>query len=74
MAAYTKTEAQTELAVWKAALSAIAGGQEYSMPDGRTMKKADLAQVLKMVDYFGNLVSTLTRGTMRTYNVIPLDC
>ena len=73
MPAYTKTQAEAELVVWKAALTAVASAQAYSMPDGRQMTKANLIQVQSMVNYFGNLVDRLTRGSMRTFNVIPLD-
>ena len=73
MPAYTKAEAESELVTWKAALKAIAGGQSYTLPDGQSMTKANLPEVRGMVEYFGNQVDRLTRGSMRTYHVIPLD-
>ena len=69
------SEAQTELARWKAALAAIAEGQSYQM--GKTaLTRADLDRVVGMVERYQDEVNRWTRGTGaggRVRRIIPQD-
>ena len=69
------SEAQTELARWKAALAAIAEGQSYQMKS-TTLTRADIREVRLMVETYQDEVNRWTRGTGgggRVRRIIPQD-
>lgn len=61
MAGITQTQAETQLALWLNALTAIASGQEYAIA-GRSLKYADLKAVQDMVNYWDSKIKSLARG------------
>ncbi|HGE7088403.1 TPA: DUF6148 family protein [Klebsiella aerogenes] len=63
--AFSLTEAQEMLSVWKEAYRAIAiGGQAYKMGT-RQLTRADLPEVKRQLDYWRNEVERMTAGTRR---------
>lgn len=66
MAAITLAIAQARLTMWLEAEVALATAQEYSVDVGgskRTLKRADLAEVRKMIDYWRREVDRLESGS-----------
>jgi len=53
-------QAQAALANWINADTAISSNQEYSI-DGRTIKRADLAEVRNQINYWSRVESQLLR-------------
>lgn len=63
--AFSLTEAQEMLSVWKEAYRAIAiGGQAYKMGT-RQLTRADLPEAKRQLDYWRNEVERMTAGTRR---------
>ncbi|HBV6392406.1 TPA: hypothetical protein MD292_002586 [Klebsiella aerogenes] len=63
--AFSLTEAQEMLSVWKEAYRAIAiGGQAYKMGT-RQLTRADLPEVKRQLDYWRNEVERMAAGTRR---------
>ena len=75
-AAYTLTEAKNNLAIWKQCLYELGEGQAKSYRIGnREFTAFDIDEVMRMVDFFANLVETLSGGarTTRVVRVVPRD-
>lgn len=71
----TLAEASAKLAIWQAAVDAIAGSQEYRIGT-RQIRRADLDDCLKMVKYYEGEVTRLTAGRRRGARVmraVPRD-
>ena len=67
--AYTLEEARSNLAIWKTCLYELGEGQAKSYRIGsREFTTFDLDEVLRMVNFFSNLVESLS-GNVRTTRV-----
>lgn len=54
MATITLARAQSELALWLDASTALANGQSFSM-NGRSLSRSDAEQVRKMINYWSRI-------------------
>jgi hypothetical protein len=59
---FTAAELTEQIAAYKAALKAIATGQEYAV-HGKRLTRADLAQVRETLSWLNAERQSLTRGT-----------
>ena len=59
---FTAAELAEQIAAYKAALKAIATGQEYAV-HGKRLTRADLAQVRETLSWLNAERQSLTRGT-----------
>lgn len=67
--AYTLEEAKSNLAIWKTCLYELGEGQAKSYRIGsREFTTFDLDEVMRMVNFFANLVESLS-GNVRTTRV-----
>ena len=67
--AYTLEEAKSNLAIWKTCLYELGEGQAKSYRIGsREFTTFDLDEVMRMVNFFANLVASLS-GNVRTTRV-----
>ena len=64
MAGVSLTNAQTNLDKWVSASEALAGNQSYSI-NGRSLNRANVDEVLKMIAYWEKRVAILA-GTRRS--------
>lgn len=66
--------AKDRLALYYEAEAAVLSGQEYQI-GGRTLKRADLAQIQQGIKTWENKVATLERpgGGLRVRRFVPLD-
>lgn len=68
MPGITLENANTQLAVWLAALEKIAASQSYTISTGtgtRSLTRANLAEVQKQVEFWDRQVKRLNRGGIR---------
>ena len=74
MAAYSLEEAQNHLNAWLAADLACSTGQEYKI-GSRTLRRADLAEIRKQINYWRNEVALLSIGRRgaRVMRIVPRD-
>lgn len=70
MVAISLATAQAQLTLWVAASEAISKNQSYSI-NGRSLSRADAADVLKMIDYWEAKVDKLSRTRNRLRYVVP---
>ncbi len=66
MAAITLAQAQAKLTEWMAADTAIATAQSYAM-GGRTLTRADAAEVRKNIEYWETKVNALSKLAGRNF-------
>lgn len=59
MAGITLADAEAQLAAWLAASTAVATGQSYSI-EGRSLTRADAAEIRRSLDYWDQKVQTLS--------------
>jgi len=71
LAGITAAQAQTQLDAFLAASAACSQNQEYRIA-GRVYRRADLTQIMQMVDYWDTKVKSLSRGGVRVIGVSPL--
>jgi len=64
MAGITQAQADAQLTQWLGALDAIAGNQSYTI-NGRSLTRANLADVQAQVDYWDKKTKSLTAGGRR---------
>lgn len=73
MAGITLTQAEDQLALWLAADAAVASSQSYSIA-GRSLTRADAAEISRKIDYWQGWVAKLqprgSRGRKIRY-VVP---
>lgn len=73
MAGITLAQAESQLALWLAASEAISKSQSYSIA-GRSLSRADLAEVNRSIDYWQGWINKLgapSRGVSRVrYGVV----
>lgn len=77
MAGITLKTAQRHLDAWLEAEMAVTNAQSYTI-GSRTMTKADLGEIRKMIDYWNKKVVELENvqkhgGRNRAYRVVPRD-
>jgi hypothetical protein len=70
MAGITLAQAQAQLTAWLAASTAVATGQAYSIA-GRSLTRANAAEIRAQIDYWDSKVKTLTRGGRAIRGVTP---
>lgn len=63
MAGITLAQAQENLNLWIAASAAVAGSQSYTIA-GRTLTRANLSEITRMIEFWEKKVATLS-GTTR---------
>lgn len=61
MAGITQAQAEAKLALWMAADDAVAKGQSYSIA-GRTLTRANSAEIMKNITYWNGMVKELDDG------------
>ncbi len=72
MTGITLAQAQTQLSLWLDADAKTARGQAYSM-DGRSMTRADAAEITNKINYWQDMVNRLSGNQRRGISrVIPL--
>lgn len=71
MAGITLAEAESQLALWVAASTAVASGQSYSIKD-RSLSRVDAQEIRNQIDYWQGWVERLTpRTRSRTRYAVP---
>jgi len=71
MAGITLTQAEAQLAVWLAASTAVASGQSYSIA-GRSLTRANAAEIRKNIEFWDGKVNKLTRGGLSIRGGTPV--
>ncbi len=61
MAGITLEQAQAQLTVWLEADAKVAAGQSYTIA-GRSLTRADAADITAKIDYWNNKVVSLTQS------------
>ncbi len=72
MAGITLAQAETNLANWLAASTAVANSQSYSIA-GRTLTRTNAAEIREQLDYWDRKVKQLSRGGIGVRGVTPID-
>ncbi len=72
MAGITLAQAETQLALWLAADTAVASGQSYTIA-GRSLTRADAALISGNIDKWDQRVKRLSRGGIRVRGVTTID-
>ncbi len=70
MAGITLTQANAQLTAWLAASLAVANGQSYSIA-GRSLTRANAAEIREQINFWNEMVKTLTRGGLSVKGVTP---
>lgn len=70
MAGITLTQANAQLTAWLAASLAVADGQSYSI-SGRSLTRANAAEIREQINFWDEKVKTLTRGGLSVKGVTP---
>lgn len=70
MAGITLAQAESKLTTWLAAEDAVAEGQSYSIA-GRTLTRANLADIREAITHWDRRVKQLSRGGMSVRGVTP---
>lgn len=61
MAGITLAQAELHLSSWLAADTAVAQGQAYTI-NGRSLTRADAAEIRENIEYWNNMVQRLNRS------------
>ena len=72
MAGITLAQAETQLALWLAADTAVASGQSYTIA-GRSLTRADAAIIQSNIKFWDQQVQRLDRGGIRVRGVTTID-
>lgn len=70
MPGLTLAQAEQHLNEWLSADSAVAKGQAYSL-GGRTLTRADAAEIRENIRYWQGWVDKLSRGAIRVRGGVP---
>ena len=70
MAGITLVQAEAQLAAWIAASTAVATGQSYSI-GGRSLTRANAAEIRESITFWDEKVQTLTRGGRAVRGITP---
>jgi hypothetical protein len=71
MAGLTKAQAETQLALWLAADTAVATGQSYSIA-GRSLTRANAAEIRENIKFWNAQVKSLDRGGLAVKGGTPV--
>lgn len=72
MAGVTLTQAQSKLAEWLAADSAVAQNQAYTI-NGKSFTRSNAAEIRRNIDFWNGMVQKLSRsGSIRSFVVTPV--
>jgi len=72
MAGITLSQAETALAAWIAADTAVASGQSYSI-SGRSHTRANAREITDKIQFWDRQVKRLTDGGISIRQVTPVD-
>jgi len=72
MAGITLSQAETALAAWIAADTAVASGQSYSI-SGRSLTRANAREITDKIQFWDRQVKRLTDGGISIRQVTPVD-
>jgi hypothetical protein len=70
MAGITLKQAEAKLAEWLAADTAVASGQSYTIA-GRSLNRANSAEIRNNITYWDEKVQKLTRGGIAMKGITP---
>ena len=70
MAGITLAQAETQLAAWLAADTAVASGQSYSI-GGRSLTRANAKEIRENIAFWDARVQSLSRGGLRLVGGTP---
>lgn len=70
MAGITLAQAEAQLTAWLAASTAVAGGQAYSIA-GRSLTRANAAEIRASIEFWDAKVQTLSRSGRQVKGVTP---
>ena len=70
MAGITSAQAETQLAAWLAADTAVASGQAYTI-GGRSLTRANAKEIRENITYWDQKVQHLTQGGIRVRGGTP---
>lgn len=75
MGAYTLAVAQAQFDIYLAAETAIATGAQSYMIGNRSLTKANLSEITKLREYWGNMLDRLSVGDggARVVQIVPRD-
>ena len=62
MAGITKAIAEARLTTWLEADAAVARNQAYAMPDGRSVTRANAAEIRKNIEFWQSQCTRLAAG------------
>ena len=71
MAGITLADAEAKLALWMDAEDKVAAGQSYSIA-GRSLTRANLAEIGERIDRWDGQVKRLTRGGIQVRGLTPV--
>ena len=71
MVGITLAQAETQLALWIAADTAVAEGQAYSK-DGRSLTRANAKEIKENIVFWDKQVKRLTNGGITVRGVTPI--
>lgn len=70
MAGITLAQAESQLATWIAADTAVASGQAYSIA-GRSLNRANAREIRENIEFWDRQCKRLTRGGLRMRGATP---
>ena len=70
MAGITLSDAESQLAVWIAASTAVASGQSYSIA-GRSLNRANAREIRENIEFWDRQCKRLSRGGIRVRGATP---
>lgn len=70
MAGITLVQAQAQLTAWIAASTSVATGQSYTI-GGRSLTRANAAEIRESIKFWDEKVQTLTRGGRALKGITP---
>jgi hypothetical protein len=75
MAGITQAEADAKLTLWMGSDDAVATGQAYQLPGGRSLTRADVREIRTNISYWDQKVKELSvsGGRRRVRAFIPQD-
>ncbi len=71
MAGITQAQAETQLAAYLAAETAVLGGQSYEI-NGRKLTRANLAEIQQGIKTWNQRAQSLARGGIRVIGATPV--
>ncbi len=71
MAGITLAQAEAKLTLWMEADDAVAKGQSYTI-GGRSLSRANAAEIRSNIDYWEAKIQRLTRGGMKIFGGTPV--